>query len=279
MKCGICGSSERIVFKAGAYYNSLSRDADNNLIPETKEDGTIQTRPMHDMGEINAHKRLEHPEEYRAAEEAKVARKKDKIARVSMEREDTVAVNYAAGKAVAVPVIYHDEYFQRRHPEANGPFMVKLSHESIHTSSEYLRERMSSRGEISRNDHTLLETRRITEEQAEELKRLDAEIDRLKAERTLLGKQIFIDSPMLTDQQVMDVANARDRALFELNNIRDADEKLPAEERVLQGPVAYGALDILDVEIIIEAAMGNHPAAFIAVSEERMADALSAYGY
>ena len=95
----------------------------------------------------------------------------------------------------------------------------------------------------------------------------------------MLGKLIFDASQMLTNQQVLDVATARERALFELAHILDADEELPAEERVLQGPVAYGALDILDVETIIEAAMGNHPAAFIAISEERMADALSAYGY
>ena len=85
MKCGICGKSERIVFKGGGYGRD-PRDAEGNRIPETKEDGTVNTRFMHDLGAVNAHKRLEHPEEFKAAEEQKAANK--------VAKEQRVAVSY-----------------------------------------------------------------------------------------------------------------------------------------------------------------------------------------
>ena len=293
MKCGICGSSERIVFKSGGY-RADPRDAEGNRIPETKADGTVETRFMYDLGAVNAHKRFEHPEEFKAAEEAKVERKMTKEARVATEASHTRAVSRAAGKAVAVPVINYQEYWmnKKRGLGQDGPYMVGLSHEYVHESSEQLQSRIATWGKISPSDYQMRETRQITEDQASDLQTLDAEIDRLKAERTALAKQIFDASSMLTDQEIMDVAKARERALFELNQMLDEDEKdrqetargiprkyVSAPQLSGPSPDQMGDLTALDVENILERAMGNHPAAFIAVSEEEMTDALSAYGY
>lgn len=281
MKCGVCGKEERIVFKSGGYRGD-PRDAEGNRIPETTADGTVETRFMYDLGAVNVHKRLEHPEEFKAAEEAKVARKTAKETRRRVEASHTRAVSHAAGKAVAVPVINYQEYWmnKKRGLGQDGPYMVGLSHEYVHESSEQLQDRIATWGKISPSDFQMRETRQITEDQASDLQTLDAEIDRLKAERTVLAKQIFDASSMLTNQEIMDVAKARERALFELNQMLDEDEGLPAEEKVLVGPSdQMGDLTALDVENILERTMGNHPAAFIAISEEEIADALSAYGY
>jgi len=97
----------------------------------------------------------------------------------------------------------------------------------------------------------------------------------------------------LTYSQVVDVVDAREAAMVELNRMLDEDEKdiqeTPPGKYVhmpqLNGPSGNFRtkdLTVSDIEKILESAMGNHPEVFIKsepMPEEQLQDALSAYGY
>ena len=286
MKCGICGKSERIVFKSGSYYNSLARDAENNLIPQTREDGTIQTRPMNDLGAINAHKRFEHPEEFKAAEEQKAANKVAKEQRVKMEASHTRDVHQAAGKAVAVLTLEYDEYWKSKSHQnrKSSPYTLGFSHQYVHGTEDYSRLAVrKGRGHLPSDSFHMLRVHQVTHDQAAELQVIDAEIKALQDKRDLLAKDIHDASSPLTYDQVVDVVDAREAGMVELNRMLDEDSEHQPVTRVLEGPSTPGSqLTWPDIEIIVEAAMSNHPEVFIKsepMPEEQLEDALSAYGY
>ena len=280
MKCGICGKSELIVFKSGAYYNSLARDAENNLIPQTREDGTIQTRPMNDLGAINAHKRFEHPEEFKAAEEQKVANKKAKEQRARLDASYTRDVHQAAGKAVAVLTLEYDEYWRNKAHQnrKNSAYTLGFSNQYVHGTEDYARLAVrEGRGHLPEDSHHLRSVHQVTYIQDLELDTLDAEIEALQDKRDLLAKDIYDASSPLTYSQVVDVVDAREAGMVELNRMLDEDE---GDLGIADQP--GGQLTNSDIEIIVEAAMSNHPEVFIKsepMPEEQLQDALSAYGY
>jgi len=295
MKCGICGKSERIVFKSGGYGRD-PRDAEGNRIPETKEDGTIQTRPMYDLGAVNSHKRLEHPEEFKAAEEQKVANKVAKGQRVTMEASHTRDVHHAAGKAVAVLTLEYDEYWRNKAHQnrKSSAYTLGFSNQYVHGTEDYARlEVREGRGHLPEDSHHLRSVHQVTYDQAAELQLLDLDIKALQDKRDLMAKDIHESSSPLTYSQVVDVVDAREAAMVELNRMLDEDEKdiqeTPPGKYVhmpqLNGPSGNFRtkdLTISDIEKILESAMGNHPEVFIKsepMPEEQLEDALSAYGY
>ena len=279
MKCGICGKSERIVFKSGGYGRD-PRDAEGNRIPETKEDGTVKTQFMYNMSGVIAHKRLEHPEEFKAAEEAKVARKTAKGQRVTMEASHAVDVHRAAGKAVAVLTLEYDEYWRSKSHQnrKNSAYILGFSHQYVHGTEDYARMAVrEGRGHLPEDSHHLRSVHQVTYDQAAELQLLDLDIKALQDKRDLMAKDIHESSSPLTYSQVVDVVDAREAGMVELNRMLEEDE---GDLGIADQP--GGQLTNHDIEIIVEAAMSNHQEVFIKVEtipDEQLEDALSAYGY
>ena len=117
----------------------------------------------------------------------------------------------------------------------------------------------------------------MTYDQAAELQLLDLDIKGLQDKRDLLAKDIHESSSALTYSQVVDVVDAREAGMVELNRMLDEDE---GDLGIADQP--GGQLTNSDIEIIVEAAMSNHPEVFIKsepMPEEQLEDALSAYGY
>ena len=285
MKCGICGKSERIVFKGGGYGRD-PRDAEGNRIPETREDGTVKTQFMYDLGAVNVHKRLEHPEEFKAAEEQKAANKVAKEQRVKMEASHTRDVHQAAGKAVAVLTLEYDEYWKSKSHQnrKSSPYTLGFSHQYVHGTEDYARLSVrEGRGHLPSDSFHMLRVHQVTHDQAAELQVIDAEIKALQDKRDTLAKDIHDSSSPLTYSQVVDVVDAREAGMVELNRMLDEDSEHQPVTRVLEGPSTPGSqLTWPDIEIIVEAAMSNHPEVFIKsepMPEEQLEDALSAYGY
>ena len=279
MKCGICGKSERIVFKSGGYGRD-QRDAEGNRIPETKEDGTVKTLFMHDLGAVNAHKRLEHPEEFKAAEEQKAANKVAKEQRARLDASYTGDVWQAAGKAVAVLTLEYDEYWKSKAHQnrKSSAYTLGFSNQYVHGTEDYARLAVrEGRGHLPEDSFHLRSVHQVTYIQDLELDTLDAEIEALQDKRDLLAKDIYDASSALTYSQVVDVVDAREAAMVELNRMLDEDE---GDLGIADQP--GGQLTNSDIEIIVEAAMSNHPEVFIKsepMPEEQLEDALSAYGY
>ena len=285
MKCGICGKEERIVFKSGGYGRD-PRDAEGNRIPETREDGTVKTQFMYDLGAVNVHKRLEHPEEFKAAEEQKAANKVAKEQRVKMEASHTRDVHQAAGKAVAVLTLEYDEYWKSKSHQnrKSSPYTLGFSNQYVHGTEDYARMAVrEGRGHLPSDSFHMLRVHQVTHDQAAELQVIDAEIKALQDKRDLLAKDIHDASSPLTYDQVVDVVDAREAGMVELNRMLDEDSEHQPVTRVLEGPSTPGSqLTWPDIEIIVEAAMSNHPEVFIKsepMPEEQLEDALSAYGY
>jgi hypothetical protein len=279
MKCGICGKSERIVFKSGGYGRD-PKDAEGNRIPETKENGTVNTLFMYDLGAVNSHKRLEHPEEFKAAEEQKVANKVAKGQRVTMEASHTRDVHQAAGKAVAVLTLEYDEYWRNKAHQnrKSSAYTLGFSNQYVHGTEDYARlEVREGRGHLPEDSHHLRSVHQVTYDEALELQLLDLDIKALQDKRDLLAKDIHESSSALTYSQVVDVVDAREAGMVELNRMLDEDE---GDLGIADQP--GGQLTNSDIEIIVEAAMSNHPEVFIKsepMPEEQLEDALSAYGY
>ena len=279
MKCGICGSDQQVIYKSLGY-RGYEKDENGNLVPQLKEDGTVRTAFMYGMSNVIDHKKLEHPEEFKAAEEQKAANKVAKEQRVKMEASHTVDVYRAAGKAVAVLTLEYDEYWKSKtHQHRKGSaYTLGFSNQYVHGTEDYARMAVrEGRGHLPEDSHHLRRVHQVTYDQAAELQLLDLDIKALQDKRDLLAKDIHESSSPLTYDQVVDVVDAREAGMVELNRMLDEDEG------ELEGPSTPGSqLTWPDIQNIVEAAMSNHPEVFIKsepMPEEQLEDALSAYGY
>lgn len=285
MKCGICGSDQQVIYKSLGY-RGYEKDENGNLVPQLKEDGTVRTAFMYGMSNVIDHKKLEHPEEFKAAEEQKAANKVAKEQRVKMEASHTRDVHQAAGKAVAVLTLEYDEYWKSKSHQnrKSSPYTLGFSHQYVHGTEDYARLSVrEGRGHLPSDSFHMLRVHQVTHDQAAELQVIDAEIKALQDKRDLLAKDIHDSSSPLTYDQVVDVVDAREAGMVELNRMLDEDSEHQPVTRVLEGPSTPGSqLTWPDIEIIVEAAMSNHPEVFIKsepMPEEQLEDALSAYGY
>ena len=295
MKCGICGKEEQIVYKSLGY-RGYEKDKDGNLVPQLKEDGTVKTQFMYSMTGVINHKRHEHPEEFKAAEEQKAANKVAKEQRARLDASYTGDVWQAAGKAVAVLTLEYDEYWKSKSHQnrKSSAYTLGFSNQYVHGTEDYARLAVrEGRGHLPEDSFHLRSVHQVTYIQDLELDTLDAEIEALQDKRDLLAKDIYDASSPLTYSQVVDVVDAREAAMAELNRMLDEDEKdiqeTPPGKYVhmpqLNGPSGNFRtkdLTVSDIEKILESAMGNHPEVFIKsepMPEEQLQDALSAYGY
>jgi hypothetical protein len=279
MKCGICGSDQQVIYKSLGY-RGYEKDKNGNLVPQLKEDGTVRTAFMYGMSNVIDHKKLEHPEEFKTAEEQKVANKVAKESRVKMEASHAVDVHRAAGKAVAVLTLEYDEYWRSKSHQnrKNSAYILGFSHQYVHGTEDYARMAVrEGRGHLPEDSHHLRSVHQVTYDQAAELQLLDLDIKALQDKRDLMAKDIHESSSPLTYSQVVDVVDAREAGMVELNRMLDEDE---GDLGIADQP--GGQLTNHDIEIIVEAAMSNHQEVFIKVEtipDEQLEDALSAYGY
>jgi len=277
MKCGICGSDQQVIYKPRGY-RGYEKDENGNLVPQLKEDGTVRTAFMYGLGNVIDHKKLEHPEEFKAAEEKKAANKAANKQRARLESSYTRDVHRAAGKAVAVLVLEYDEYWKNKTHQnrKSSPYTLGFSYEYVHGTEDYARLAVrEGRGFMPSDSAHVRQAHQVTHDQAAELQAIDVEIEALQEKRDRLARGIYESTVSVTYEQLIEVVEAREAAIVELNRM--------LEEEELEGPSTPGSqLTWPDIEIIMEAAMSNHPEVFFRsepMPEEQLQDALSAYGY